>query len=505
MSLTHTWSNTVQITTAFIVLSLALFSWSTMVRDADQVYTTEYIGARLHSSVKDTTRAYNKAARNVRAVLRRQILNTIRPTPDRPVCTFLDEEGFMEALGTIPLEVGLLTVARLYDEAHVTLCKSLAAARKGQTHNEEFRRDRKVDLRILTNEFLEDKSVVNDQILLEMDPTRNNVLNAIWKPVVPMSFDNLPRLESLSDLLPTERSACKEYAGIGGGGGSDIISASLLGRLLRLCGKRMDLLISTRTWATGSQGKAGSKMGVKREVYKHGGQALLENGKPVPGTFRVRTETHAEGRDLEAIPIAHHARIYMVLDQGESASDITESDKADLPDQFQAVLSQAEHKIDTVLTVDTGGDVFGADTTNTTPDQDLRVQAAISTLASSYNLITVVVAPGVDAPASAPQIAARAGGMVYTPSEQEKQMLLHILADEYKMDGSIPSRFGKTTLSLQARLKGKLGWHSMDLPEYVVDTWENPWNSFVYIRECMEDIVLMPTVGLLPLIEVNGA
>jgi hypothetical protein len=50
-------------------------------------------------------------------------------------------------------------------------------------------------------------------------------------------------------------------------------------------------------------------------------------------------------------------------------------------------------------------------------------------------------------------------------------------------------------------LKGHKGWTSLDLPPHIVDTWENPWSSFVYIRECMSDIVLMPTEDLLPYID----
>jgi hypothetical protein len=125
----------------------------------------------------------------------------------------------------------------------------------------------------------------------------------------------------------------------------------------------------------------------------------------------------------------------------------------------------------------------------------------MSTLSADHNLVTAVVTPGVDAPSDAPQKAFSAGGKVYKPTEDEKGMLLDLLANKYKMDGSDPSRFGKTTLALQARLRGVVGWTSLDLPEHVVDTWENPWNSFVYIRECMSDIILMPTTQLLPLIE----
>ena len=122
-------------------------------------------------------------------------------------------------------------------------------------------------------------------------------------------------------------------------------------------------------------------------------------------------------------------------------------------------------------------------------------------LTSWYNLVTAVMAPGVDAPSDAPRKAFEAGGRVYKPTENEKKLLLDLLANKYRMDGSDPHRFGKTTLALQARLRGVVGWTSLDLPSYVVDTWENPWNSFVYIRECMSDIIFMPTTELLPLID----
>lgn len=327
-------------------------------------------------------------------------------------------------------------------------------------------------------------------------------MRAVWRPMLPMCFDKLPRLRSLSSSLPGENSPGHEYAGVGGGGGSDIISASLLGHLLKRHHKRMELLISTRTWATGSQGKKGSKLGIKREVYQHDGPAAGADGRPVPGTFRVKSDTYAEGRDLEAIPLQYHEKIFMVLDQGESTPDIAEKERAELKEQFAAVLRQASRPIETVLVVDTGGDVFGADEAGeTTPDQDFRVQKAMAAQSSKYNLVTAVVAPGVDAPEDAPMKALSAGGKVYKPTTEEQAMLLDLLVNKYKMDGSDPSRFGKTILALQARLRGVIGWTSLDLPAYVVDTWDNPWNSFVYIRECMSDIILMPTIKLLPLIE----
>jgi hypothetical protein len=480
-----------------------------MVGDSDDAVIYNYLASGLQHTVEQVQQAYSTAPRNVRTVLRRQILNAVKPTASHPLCSLLDEKRLVKVLGTLPLGQALFTLARIYDAAHVALCKTITAAQKGKPHNEFFRANRRIDLQEFTHQLSQDKTVVEDEIFLQADLDKGKPLRAIWKPLPPMTFDKLPVLDSLSRLLPGEQPLSRppsqppsrQYAGIGGGGGSDIISASLLGHLLRQHDKEMNLLISTRTWATGSQGKQGSKLGVKREVYNHGG-GVRAHGRPVAGTFLVRGDTYAEGRTLEAIPILNHLQIFMVLDQGESTSDIPESDKADLRDQLHAVLDQAKSPIDTVLIIDTGGDVFGADTSGaTTPDQDFRVQRAMSSLSSSYDLVTAVMSPGVDAPIDAPQKAFEAGGMVYKLSQEEKSMLLDLLVNRYKMDGSDPSRFGKTTLALQARLRGVVGWTSLDLPEHVVDTWENPWTGFVYIRDCMSDIIFMPTTKLLPLIE----
>ncbi|KAJ9615447.1 hypothetical protein H2200_001522 [Cladophialophora chaetospira] len=474
-----------------------------MLQDADNVDDAliSSLSARLRHQVEDVERTYQSGPRNVRTVLRRQHVNTVNPNRDRPICELLGEQQLLKVLGLLSTAHALFTLARIMDESHVTLCRAMAAARKGEVYYDSFLRSPCVDVRVLADQIRQFERVIDDQIVLEAASKDTSLLIARWQRVPPMTFDNLGRLSSLGEVLPGEQSHSREYAGIGGGGGSDIISASLIGLLLRRQNKEMNLLISTRTWTTGSQGKQGSKLGIKREVYNHGGAAEAK-GRPVAGTFRVKDKTTAEGRDLETIPLPYHHQIFMVLDQGESRAQISQNDQANLTDQFAAVLHQAEECIETVIIVDTGGDVFGADTNGTTtPDQDYRVQKAMSPLTSQYNLVTAVVAPGVDAPNDAPRKAYEAGGMVYKPTEDEKRFLLDFLVSKYRMDGSDPNRFGKTTLALQARLRGVVGWTSLDLPTYVVDTWENPWNSFVYIRECMSDIIFMPTTELLPLIE----
>ena len=220
------------------------------------------------------------------------------------------------------------------------------------------------------------------------------------------------------------------------------------------------------------------------------------------GTYRIKEETYSEGRDLETVPIHRHRDIFIVLDQGEETEEIPEEEKAELTVQFRAVLAQ-RHPLDTVIVVDTGGDVFGSNSPGfSTPGQDIRVQRAIARLSDVYpNLVTAVLAPGVDAPSDAPEKAEKAGGKVYKPKPEEQALLLALLTREYQMDGSNPSRFGKTSSCLQARLRGERGWTSLNLPKHVVDTWENPWSSFAYIRECVSDIILMPLRELLPLID----
>lgn len=481
----------------------------------------EYIGERMGFDIGAIRSAFNAAPKNVRTVLRRQMPSTILDSINRPVCRFRNERRFFEALSRLKVEDALLTLARVWDEAHIKLCKTRSAAKKGAPYNTNFMRRPRIDLRSLADDIIERQDSIQDKIKLVQTADSKTPLRAVWEPCYRMSFDDLPRLQSLADILPGETSPNNDYAGIGGGGGSDVISASLLGHLLKLHKKRMNLLVSTRTWATGSQGKAGDIIGIKRQVYDHAGPAQYQ-GKPVPGTFRIGEKTYAEGRDLETIPLKYHKEIYMVLDQGESTKDIPESERVNLKDQFNAVLTESDKTLvvvntggnvlvntNTVLSVDTGGDVFGTDGTGgTTPDQDLRVQKALSGLPlisspagnlRERNLVTAVVAPGVDAPNDAPRKAKQAGGKVYRPSEEEQKLFLKILA-EYEMDGKNPRRFGKTTLALQECLRGKEGWTSLNLPEHVVNTWENPWSSFVYIQRCMSDIIFMPTKKLLPLI-----
>ncbi|EHY58036.1 hypothetical protein HRR83_005104 [Exophiala dermatitidis] len=452
---------------------------------------------------------YNKLHRNVQVVLRRQIGTQSQGgarSGRLPLCSVQGEGALLRSLKSTSLTDILFLLARIYDAGHIVICRNLGFAKRGWPHQAGLLQDPCMDVSLLTEEIVKNEYKRNEDIVLVSDDEHPNVLKATWTPICPMSFDHLPTIDSLSKLLPGERSPGRNYAGIGGGGGSDVISASLLGHLLRRNGKEMNLLVSTRTWRTGSQGKEGSRLGIKREVHQHGGPAVLD-GKPVAGTYRITPATYTEGRDLETVPIRHHEHVFLVLDQGEEkeTQDIPQDERADLATQFRAVLSQCPD-LDTVVVVDTGGDVFGGEKDGlagfSTPDQDLRVQRAVAGLQHTYpNLVTTVFAPGVDAPADTPDKAKRAGGKVYRLAPEEQTLILDILAKDYGMDGSNPNRFGKTKLCLQAALKGQRGWTCLDLPAHVVDTWDNPWSCFTYIRECMSDVLFVPLLDLLPLID----
>jgi hypothetical protein len=466
-----------------------------------------YLATLLGIPSSEISYALAESPANVNVILSRQfggILSSYQDlgtSQNRPVCRILGESEFLQAVRKESLARILFTLARIYDAGHIAICKNLASAKRGKSHNTDLLKQPCLDIYSLAQAIRDGTHKVDDDINVLSSDSRPGTLSATWAVVPAMSFAQIPPLGSLSDILPGEQSAAREYAGIGGGGGSDVISASLLGHLLRRNGKEMNLLISTRTWRTGSQGPAGSKMGVKREIHKHKGPASLD-GKPIPGTYRVTKETFSEGRDLETVPISHHEDVFIVLDQGEESSDIPEDEKAELSLQFEAVLAERS-QVDTVVIVDTGGDVFGGNSPGfSTPDQDVRAQRAAASLSHIYpNLVTAVLAPGVDAPIDAEEKAEKAGGRVYHPTPDEQDLLLNLLVHEYQMDGSNPSRFGKTTLCLQAALRGERGWTSLNLPRHVVDTWDNPWSSFTFIRECMTHIILMPLTRLLPLID----
>src|SRR5438552_4895430 len=120
-----------------------------MVADVD-ISLISYLAAELQHGEDEVDHQFTYASRNVRTVLRRQHIHTVKPTPDHPVCRLIGESKLLKALSTLRLEVALLTLARVYDKAHVTLCRTLRDVHAGRLQHQAFANDPRVDLQMLT-------------------------------------------------------------------------------------------------------------------------------------------------------------------------------------------------------------------------------------------------------------------------------------------------------------------------------------------------------------------
>ena len=79
--------------------------------------------------------ALEDSPKNVRAVLRRQLLNNTKCDAKRPICKLQGEDDFYQSLteAGVPLKASLFTIARVWDEAHIRLCKAISAKEEGKS------------------------------------------------------------------------------------------------------------------------------------------------------------------------------------------------------------------------------------------------------------------------------------------------------------------------------------------------------------------------------------
>lgn len=261
----------------------------------------------------------------------------------------------------------------------------------------------------------------------------------------------------------------EKLAFIGGGGGSDCVQAAVLAELT---GKPA-CVVSIRTGKTSSQDANGA-MNETRSVSNHGGE--VESG-----VFRINPDTQGSGRFLEHLP-ASRWPTYLVVDSKDGR----------LRAQMQAAIDDFGG-VDTVVDVDTGGDCLFrtsmGDCVISTPDQDLESLVAVSGLEAS-NLLSCVIAMGVDSPDYADEILqlARAETVHFTPSERD---LILSLYREFELDGSNPDRYGKTPFAWQAALRGERGRIRLPLPDHLVNHPTNPWDPYVEITPEMAGAFVM--------------
>lgn len=279
-----------------------------------------------------------------------------------------------------------------------------------------------------------------------------------------------PSRKSMIDEVPG-----KSVAVLGIGGGSDGVQAAQLALILRTSGKDVKFVGSVRTEKTGSQGADG-KLGQNRTITDHGGEI-------VKGVFKVLPNSKGSGRFLENIP-ADKISMHLIVDRQDGA----------LHSQIQDLIDRVGG-VDTLIAVDTGGDaLYPADHDpqsqgKATPDQDLRVLQSLTGL-SVKNLRTAIVAAGVDSPVNAEEVLYKANANYYILSPTE---VAEVLAryNEWGMDGSDETRYGKTPLAWQLALRGQTGLQVMSLPTHVVIDQNNPWNPFIYITDTMSGIFFM--------------
>jgi hypothetical protein len=243
--------------------------------------------------------------------------------------------------------------------------------------------------------------------------------------------------------------------------------------LLQRSGKEIGCVISIRTDKPSSQDASG-KIAQDRVVQNHGGEIY-------PGVYRVTSQTSGSGRFLENIPAAD-LPVYLVIDD----------QKRDLTTKIEVVLAYCGG-LDTLIAVDTGGDALssaaGQDQSKATPDQDIRSLRAIGEL-RGLNTFSAIVACGVDAPEDALQVLSRARADYYDPSPEEKELIL-LQYQQWEMDGSNPTRFGKTPFAWQMALKAQFGYQVLPLPTLVVLDTVNPWNPFVLVSPSMQGMYFM--------------
>ncbi len=351
------------------------------------------------------------------------------------------------------LDLGLETLARLYQEARVAIRK-----RDGTG---VFT----VDIAQVANRAKENPSSLK-HAGFEVEAVSANARVVLFEKSG-IRLDEFPRLDSLSQL-PGKRIVC-----IGIGGGSDVVQAAMLGKILNEAGKECPAVISVRTEITGSQGKDG-KTGEKRTVNN-------PKDKIASGIYTIGEKSSGSGRFLENVP-ASQFDVYLVVDKaGES-----------LEKKIETVLKNVGN-VDAIIAVDTGGDaLYKATSENNakaTPEQDLKVLQALSRL-SNIDKLSCEIAVGVDSPANDEKILKDANAMYYSLSPEETTSVLNQYS-EWRMDGSDQTRFGKTPLSWQIALQGVGGYTCLNLPSRVVTDARNPWNPFVHISSSMAPIFIM--------------
>lgn len=266
------------------------------------------------------------------------------------------------------------------------------------------------------------------------------------------------------------------------GGGSDIIQATMVGKILL---KGCKNVISIRTEKTESQNEKG-EMNEERKISNP--KEILEDG-----VYLCNEETNGEGRFFENVPSEIGINSYLIIDKEDGK----------LFSKIQTVIEHIskniDDAIDTILGVDTGGDCLypiEKDETNaeTTPDQDRRgLEAIVQFEKLGFKVFNCIVAPGIDSPNGiTTEILTKANAVAYLPTLSESEKILELYC-KWNMTGNDAKKFGKTSLIWQSALKKKRGLVTVNIPLKCVLSEKNPWIPTVTITDISEMIIFMKT------------
>lgn len=364
------------------------------------------------------------------------------------------------------LKTGMTTLARLFQEARVDLIRALKKDKSKPSSGVYTLFAGKI-----AEQAKKDPQAMN-QMRITITPKGEDGV---------ATFENVPVI----DTTKFEKQGLNEIQKggtvvIGIGGGSDVIQATQLAKLLP---NQDDIvaIISIRTKKAGS-GRVGEE-----RVIQNPAKVVAE------GVYLMQESTTSGERFFENLPSQLYPKTYLVFD--EINNTLESRIRAAMADAIEGT----EKKIKTIIGVDTGGDALfpikkAGEVTQgrTTPDQDIRVLQTLEQflINNEYTIYTAEIAVGIDSPDNAQEILEIAYARYYRlKPEQKKQVLDQYI--KWRMNGPDPDRYGKTSLAWQGALRGITGLYVLPLPTKVVVDKTNPWIPFVILEPSMEGIFFM--------------
>lgn len=380
----------------------------------------------------------------------------------------------------------LKVLARVLEKGRVVAVRAANKAEKGRHATKPLVID-------ISNLVAEAKDSYRQDI--ELYPSDHGMA-ASWKAPLRIRFDHLTEIKTLTDPyihkelgLASPLGSC---AFLGGGGGSDVVQAAALAKLMTKYNLilKVPAVISIRTLYSKST-SAGEKRNVwnPRETPRRN---LLESSN---GDLKIEPSYEGNARFVEDSITGTFSNVRLVIDDKSQ-------DELRCP-RYEGAIGKG---VDSIVVIDTGGDVLGGENPSDlkqkqTPDQDSRTQLATAKIAADKNLnaLVAIAALGVDAPADTQEKLEDSKAMYYRFTSDDKKFLKELYS-LWKFNGlpasleQYPERYGKTPFAMLASFSMKRGeggaYHALPLPASVINDFSNPWQCITWVTPEMSCLVL---------------